>query len=369
MYSCSIRPAPASLSAARPRASSGRGAARSWCCAAAGPWPPPRAWSACAITGNPAVAANSAASPGDRPAWPRAWAPPVPAELEHRELARQPAGAAPRRAGNRNASRSASPCSARKIAPASSVGMQHRRAADPARPGRAGRPGSVGSSGTGCQKNRPAGNGNWRPVPAAPHAPRTPARRAGPGCGSRPRLPWCSTFRSNLSTTAGVLKSAARRSLIIAAPQTTTRCGAPSNWYVASSTRGQSWPRSSRPRGAACAPRPGPSPSPPGAATLPSCWPPGRSEARDQRVVVGDLGALPDQPGDDRQGRGLPQVPDARLVAGADHDDPRARQRPPAGRQHLAGPLDDPFRAVAIDVIACSISGERRPRAFSCQSR
>ena len=120
--------------------------------------------------------------------WPAGWAPPGPGRAGTSSTCPPAAGAGPPGAGgNANASRSASPCSARKIAPASSVAYSTARRpirlARPSRPPR--RSVADHRDGAARRSGRP-GSGNSRRGPRAPRAPRTPARRAGPGCGSRP---------------------------------------------------------------------------------------------------------------------------------------------------------------------------------------
>ncbi len=110
-----------------------------------------------AMTGNPASAAKPAASPGDQAMTARGLGTPSSRHSLNREylpatcLGRSGGGC-----GNRYAPRSGSPCSARKIAPASSVGMS--TAGRPIRLARSSSPAWIRSacSGTGCQNTRPA---------------------------------------------------------------------------------------------------------------------------------------------------------------------------------------------------------------------
>ena len=109
-----------------------------------------------AMSGNPACPANSAASPGDQASMARGVG--TPRSRQSWNIEYLPASLRGRSAGGRgnaNASRSASPCSARKIAPASSVAYSTARR--PIRLARLSSPDTVrcGSSGRGCQKKRP----------------------------------------------------------------------------------------------------------------------------------------------------------------------------------------------------------------------
>ena len=154
-----------------------------------------------AMSGKPAAGGELAGFP-ERPGSDRLRAghAELAAELVHASTCLPAAaGGPPAGAGTGTHARSVPPCSARKIAPASSVAYQHREAADPARPVAAG-PDSTrsGHRDWAARSSARAGSGNSRRAPRAPRARRRRARPAGPGCGSRPRPPWCMHVRVEL---------------------------------------------------------------------------------------------------------------------------------------------------------------------------
>ena len=235
MYSCSIRPGAglALAGAVRPRPAPARscddrGAAQRAAAADS------TGVVSLAISGKPAAAAKSAASPSDQAtAGLRAGHAQLAAQLVQRVLARQPPGQV-RRAGPGTGTSPAgsSPCSARKIAPASSVGDAAPPAGRSARPAAAARRGSGRRRpGLGCQKQPArAGSGSWRRAPTAlvhpvhRHAePAQAADHAEPAVVHDVRVELEHHRRGGH---VGLVQVAGHR----LGPQTTARCVAPPNW-------------------------------------------------------------------------------------------------------------------------------------------
>ena len=73
----------------------------------------------------------------------------------------------------------------------------------------------------------------------------------------------------------------------------------------------------------------------------------GQGDLRQQRIVIADVGAFAEQPGDERDRGRLPQVLHARLVADPDDDHPGPVQLALVIGEDLPGPLDDPLGAKA----------------------
>src|ERR1022692_3515097 len=294
-----------------------------------------------AITGKPARFAKSRASSSDAgtvacglgtPRSRQSWC------IEYLPASRR--GRSACGAGNRNDSRRLSPCSARKMAPASSVVMS-----TDGRPIRSASRSSPSWTrwecpGSGFQNTRPW---RYREFAAGAHGPSctpntgTPSR---PRLRIAPRTPWCITFGSNLSTTAGVVTSMPPESLSmldhravgaaielvggIQHLRAVLHPGVVGAW-VHGVDHGEVVVRAGRRWRAADQP----------AVRKP--------DTGDQRVVVLHLRAFADQAGDERDRGGLPQVPDAWLVADPDDHHPGASQRAVAGGEDFTGALDDPL--------------------------
>ena len=127
-------------------------------------------------------------------------------------------------AGTGTAPQAGSPCSARKMAPASSVGSSTAgrpiRSAEPHQP----RASPVRWSGIGPPEE-PSGQvaGTGLRVPSALRARRRPGRPAGRGCGSRPDHRGASRWGRTSAPPRGWWCRLTVSSVIIAGPQTTTR--------------------------------------------------------------------------------------------------------------------------------------------------